>query len=222
MGESKNFHIRLKQACDDNVTIPEKGSGRQVWFARKLNVSEEAVRKWFTGEARPRVDMMDHLSKLLGVDTAWLSLGVAPELNRVEHRAWSERAEGMVYVLFGHLLAVGAHCAFPSKSDSRADLIDFYAIYRGQQLALHVSVAREISKHNYVFPIPRKWNECIVVGMIPVGTFAITVLQMHGEDLQKHIHKKAGNYELNVTKVGSEYLTGDTKWPLARTDLMLQ
>lgn len=219
MSDPKNFHVRLKQACDDVSIIPEKGAGRQVWVAKKLHVSEEAVRKWFTGESRPRVDKMDALAALLNVDAAWLSLGVSPELSRVEQRAWTEKAEGLVYVLFGHITAQGGHCAFPSKTDPSRDVVDFYAIIRGQQLAVHVSVGREISKHTWLMPIPRKWQDVFVVGGVQTQDFVTEWLVMPHDMIDRFKSRKGGAHELAITKTGGQFLTGDEKWPMLKHDL---
>jgi hypothetical protein len=54
MGRPEDFYRRLKKICDESAMIPPYGHGRQVHIATKLKVSQEAVRKWFTGDARPR------------------------------------------------------------------------------------------------------------------------------------------------------------------------
>lgn len=53
------FSKRLTQACDDNPLIPDYDHGRQVTIANKLEVSQEAVRKWFTGDSVPRSSFVD-------------------------------------------------------------------------------------------------------------------------------------------------------------------
>lgn len=221
MSDPKNFYLRLKQACDDNRLIPEKGAGRQVWLAKKLHVSEEAVRKWFTGEARPRVDKMDSLAALLGVDSAWLSLGVSPELTRVEQRVWSETAEGLVYVVMGFFMVGGASCAFPTKNDPRGDAVDFYAILKGQQLAVHVSAAREISKGTYVMPIPRQYESVYIVGGVPNQATNADFISMPHILIERHKKRKGSAFEVIVTKNAGEFISGDDVWPKLKKGLVL-
>ena len=45
-----DFAKRLTQACDESPIVPEHGRGRQVYLAKKLKVTQEAVRKWLVGE----------------------------------------------------------------------------------------------------------------------------------------------------------------------------
>ena len=70
-----NFKERLEKACDTCVDIPPFGRGRQTIIAKKLGVSAEAVRKWFSGESTPRPKTMKALAKTLGEDYVWLALG---------------------------------------------------------------------------------------------------------------------------------------------------
>ena len=52
-----NFAKRLLEACNASDEIPEYGKGQQTHLASLLNVSQEAVRKWFAGETVPRASM---------------------------------------------------------------------------------------------------------------------------------------------------------------------
>lgn len=70
-----SFNKRLKEACESNTDIPSYGAGRQSIIAKKMGVSSEAVRKWFSGESTPRPQAMKALAKILGVDHVWLALG---------------------------------------------------------------------------------------------------------------------------------------------------
>lgn len=69
------FKDRLVKACNEHPDIPPFGSGRQTVIAKKIGVSQEAVRKWFVGEAKPRPRAMSALAKFLKVDNLWLSMG---------------------------------------------------------------------------------------------------------------------------------------------------
>ena len=83
---TNTFAQRFTQACDDSVIIPPYGKGRQVAIAKRLNVTQEAVRKWFAGESIPRPTTVRALAEYLQVDEPWLVLGIKPEFDRAEKR----------------------------------------------------------------------------------------------------------------------------------------
>ena len=90
------FKDRLRQACDDSAIIPEYGKGRQVAVAKRLGVTQEAVRKWFSGEAVPKSDKMRELADYLEVDEGWLALGLRPEMGRDDRRKANRQSSGAV------------------------------------------------------------------------------------------------------------------------------
>tara|TARA_S200000501_G_scaffold183263_1_gene172625 strand:- start:2382 stop:3074 length:693 start_codon:yes stop_codon:yes gene_type:complete len=55
--------------------LPEPGRGASSYVAKKLGVSNEAVRKWVEGETQPRAHYVRNLADLLKVDYVWLSIG---------------------------------------------------------------------------------------------------------------------------------------------------
>jgi len=77
-----DFAARLGKACDLQAECPPLHRGRLVWIRQKLeadfneNVSLETVRKWLSGEAKPRPEKTKMLAALLGVDLAWLQIGM--------------------------------------------------------------------------------------------------------------------------------------------------
>lgn len=213
MGKPEDFHRRLTQACDDNPNIPPYGHGRQVWVAKKVNVTQEAVRKWFTGEARPRTDKMRLIANLLEVDEAWLALGIAPEMDRKEKRDHHARIDGAVHLLFGMFSLAGGHCAFPSEKDSRSSYVDFYVIIRGAQLAVHVCVGRETSRGQYEFVIPHEHQHVVCIGVIPQSGMRFNLIDLKDELVEAHKSKKGGDYSVTVSYRDSKYATGRDEWP---------
>ena len=69
------FKQRFTEACEASDVIPVFGKGRQTYVAKSLGVSQEAVRKWFSGESVPRRKSAAKLAKLLDVRYSWLMLG---------------------------------------------------------------------------------------------------------------------------------------------------
>lgn len=214
---NKEFSQRLAQACDNLSTIvPPYGHGRQVFIARNLKVTQEAVRKWFTGDSRPKVNKMKELAALLEVDEAWLSLGVEPELDRREKRIHSEKTEGAVYVLFGLLTMSGGHCAFPGPKDPRAEYVDFYTILRGTQTAVHASVGREVSRGVYHFHVPQQYHDVKCIGVLHQGGMRIQLIDLRHELVDKHRQRKGGLFLVPVHKRENGYYTGSDEWPRIR------
>lgn len=208
------FSKRLNQACNQLGTVPEYGQGRQVFIARKMKVTQEAARKWFSGDARPKVNKMKELANLLDVDEAWLALGVEPELDRREKRAHGDRTEGAIYAVFGILTLAGGHCAFPSAKDPRAEYVDFYTIMRGTQAAFHVSLAMEVSKGVYQFVVPSQYAEVRCVGLIRHTDFQSDFIDLRHGLLAKHKQRKGGGYAVTLNRRKDGYHTGSDTWPV--------
>lgn len=59
----------------DLLNIPEKGKNRQKLFGEKFGVSQEAARKWLSGEAIPTDERCILISKEAGVSYEWLKTG---------------------------------------------------------------------------------------------------------------------------------------------------
>lgn len=206
------FAQRLTQACDDSKVVPEFGKGRQVSIARRMKVSQEAVRKWFTGEAVPKQDKMKELADFLEVDEAWLALGLKPELDRTEKLSKRRVVEGAVHMVAGMIMIEGGNVAFPSEKDPRREYIDLYAIMRGTQMALHVSVATELSAGRFEMVVPRNYADVRCIGFIPVAGGNFHLLELDIEKLEEHKKKKAGDWAIVVGRVEGRYYTGEDEW----------
>lgn len=77
------FAHRLRKAVEGVKDIPDFGQGQQqTWLRERLGVSAEAVRKWFSGEARPRPPMMKQLAALLD-DSRRMMQGWADTLDQL-------------------------------------------------------------------------------------------------------------------------------------------
>lgn len=213
MGKPEDFPRRLKQVCDESQIVPPYGHGRQVYVSRKLKVTQEAVRKWFTGEARPRTGKMRELAKLLEVDEAWLSLGINPEMDRAEKRLHSGRVEGSVYLLFGMFTLAGGHCAFPSENDSRRGFVDFYTIIHGTQAAIHACAGRNVSKNRFEFVVPREWKEVRCIGVLPLPGMKFHIIDLDARLLEEHVTRKGGDFAVLIDYINNEYTSGSDVWP---------
>lgn len=209
----KPFAQRLNIACDGHPHIPPYGHGRQTWVKEKLDVSHEAVRKWFVGETRPRPAKMRELARVLEVDEAWLSLGIVPDATNEEKRVRTGQVEGAVNCVAGLVQLNGGHIAFPGPKDPRGGFVDFYAIIKGSQYAVNVSLAKHITNGTYRFTIPKEYDQCKVAGVIHVLPLRIHCVSLTHEIIDEFKVRKGGYFELTVNRVGSEYFIGDTKVP---------
>ncbi len=216
-GMETTFAQRFKQACDDSPIIPEHGRGRQVSIAKRLGVTQEAVRKWFSDEAKPRPDKMRELAEYLEVEEPWLALGIKPELDRNEKRRALNKLEGAVQLVAGLILLEGGTCAWPKPNDQRAPYTDLYVIMRGSQWALHVSLAREVSDAHYEIKIPREYRDVKVVAVLQDTPGRYNFLDLPVELIEKHKQRRAGDFVIAVSKIENKYHTGATQWPRFKT-----
>ena len=176
-----DFAQRLAQACDAHSHVPSLHSGRLTWIQRQLaerydmSVSVETVRKWASGEAKPRPPKMEKLAQLLEVDVAWLSMGAGGSLSDRDRRVMNAMADGVVNVVAGLIQMDGGHVAFPEADDVRAksDHVDLHAIIKGAKYDLHVSLG-EPEGRTIRFAVPTNYAAMVVLGIVRQGfTFEI-------------------------------------------------
>lgn len=211
------FRDRLDVACRQCPDCPQ-GHGRQAWVRRKLNVSAEAVSKWFSGDSRPLPDKMKKLAELLGVDEAWLSLGREPEMTPTAARARQFQLAGCANVLMGLLQASGAQVAPPHPGDPAAGYVSFYAILGGTHLAVHVALARRDPDVGIVFTVPVEFEACLVVGAIPLDDIHIEFAKIPPHVVKQHGQSRGGYIELVAHHARSGYRVGNNR--LARIEYL--
>jgi transcriptional regulator with XRE-family HTH domain len=208
-----DFAKRLIQACDDNPLIPDYGHGRQVTIAEKLDVSQEAVRKWFNRESVPRAKKMKLLAEYLGVSEQWLALGVKPTLDRTAQREMTRVTKGAVHMLAGLIALEGGNFAFPSPDDARSKFVDLYVIKDGFKTDFHVSVGRRLGETNaYEFMIPREFNEVHILGLVYLPGGEIEWINMPKGAIDKNKEAADGIYRIIAERDSGKYSSGSDKW----------
>lgn len=212
MSRDKAFAQRLNTACDGHPHIPPYGQGRQTWIKENLGVSHEAVRKWFTGESRPRPDKLKMLAAVCEVDEAWLALGITPDLTPVEQKVRNAENEGAVNVVTGLLQMNGSRCAFPSDKDPNASYVDVYAIQRGVQLAIHISLAKVMAANQLKFVVPKEYEHCRVIGIVHARANRVHLLNMTHDMIDRYKTRKGGFYEIVVNYREGHYYSGEDRW----------
>ncbi len=214
---TEGFVKRLNQACDDVPhIIPPHGEGRQIVLAKKMGMSQEGVRKWFAGEAMPRREAMRKLAQLLEVEEPWLALGITPEITEAEKRVNARNVEGAVLLVMGLMMLAGAQVAQPGDRDPNKGFVDFYAIMRGIQFAMHVSLARRISEGHYRVIVPREYAHTRLVGVIPVGKGRFEFIDMPTRMVSEHKMRKSGGFVVTVNRIDGRYVTGSHTWQRIR------
>lgn len=159
----KEFSARLNMACENNPHAPS-GWGVQAWLRRELTkegvkVYPESVRRWFAGESRPKIEMMSVVARILGVDEAWLSLGIKPASTPNQKAKLNTMATGAINLVAAQIQLSGGVIADP-EVDGDADV---FAIVRGKQLAITVRLAENESA--FVLSVPARPK--ITIAVVP-------------------------------------------------------
>lgn len=182
----EEFSHRLRQACENNPNVPDLNHGRLAWFADEFDsrygvtVTGETVRKWLAGLARPHPhSKVEQLAEILRVDVAWLATGARQNVTRKQIEAKRSTASGAVNVVAGLIQMSGGHPAFPKDDDAFAkdNHIDLYAILRGVQHAIHVTVAGPNGK----VEIPVDMDNAKIVVLMPKAELTFEVYRVTRE-----------------------------------------
>lgn len=209
------FSQRLTQACDDNPLIPDYGHGRQVTIANKLGISQEAVRKYFSGDAVPRRKKMEKLAEYLGVSIEWLSLGITPTLDRTAKKEMVRVVKGAIHMLAGMIALEGGNFAFPTPDDTKK-YIDLYSIKDGQKVDFHVSVGRKINENerisDYEFVIPREYDQVYILGLVYLQGGEIEWINTPKSIIDKHFETADNYFKVTAQRDNGKYSSGNDKW----------
>lgn len=179
------FARRLEQAADLHPHCPPKHRGRLDWVRERLaekgeTVSNETVRKWFAGEAKPRPDKGALLAEIMQVDVAWLQMGIDVQFTPREKKVRNALAEGAVNVVAGLIEMDGGHPAFPEEDGP----VDLHAIIKGAKYDLHVSAGERDGKM-LRFVVPSIRENVIVLGLVRDG-LALEIYEIAEDVIEKH------------------------------------
>lgn len=195
-----DFARRMVQACDGNTNVPLPNYGRLGWFVKELEklgaeVTQETIRKWFAGEARPRPKMLAKLAQVLKVDEAWLSVGKTPELSEKEAKVRNASADGVVNLVAGMIQMCGGRPAFPLDDDKFAqkNKVDLYAIIRGAQYPFHVVLVQDGKA-----VIPTEAKDAFVLGVQHIGEIAYKLFELDWEGVEAVGRRKGGAIEVEL------------------------
>jgi|AntRauTorcE11898_2_1112593.scaffolds.fasta_scaffold02948_2 transcriptional regulator with XRE-family HTH domain len=204
MADHHAFSKRLQTACDNNVNVPPYGKGLQTWLSKRLGVSQEAVRRWFYAESRPRPQLLSQLSAVLEVDESWLALGTTNASKSSKRQAYSDKADGAAYVCFGLLRAAGYACAFADNNDP----FDFHAIKKGEHFFLSAAAARPKSKNIYITHASN-FEKASHLSVLFHESGAFEVVQLPWSLIQRAGRLTSENWELELRAAGDGSYTLD-------------
>lgn len=158
------FAQRLQMACSDHPDIPDYGKGLQTELSKRMKVSQEAVRKWLSGESQPRQAAMIRLAKLLDVEYVWLALGTS-ETEFSQLKRVSARHDGAVHALIAFLILKGYNVAFSTDETDRADI---HAIGHGVQRNLSVVLMERVGERHCQISVAMPDESVSLIAAMPI------------------------------------------------------
>lgn len=203
---AKAFAARLISACDSCAHIPPPYQGRQTYIAGKISVSQEAVRKWLAGIAMPKRPKMEALATLLGVDYAWLSLGIKPEASMDSKRLAGKVVEAGAMLVAGKISLYGGTCSFPEPGE--AEGVHLFAILKGRMLSIHVCSFRKTIPGIFEISIPSNFEKLTMVGFTSEGD-CYKMFDIPAELINQYKVLRADDYTVTIELVDGSYFVGD-------------
>lgn len=200
-----DFAERFQLACEGNPHVPPQHYGRLGWIVKEMKsrfdikTTPETVRRWSSGEARPRTDKLRALAQLLQVDQAWLALGQQPTDTPKERRLRDAERDGAVNLLAGAIRMCGGNPAFPTDDDTQAkeNLTDLFAIIKGAQYAIHVTTP-VIEGDKMTFAIPVKARNSLALAVVMEPRLQFSFYELPWDQVEELGQMKSGNYHLEV------------------------
>jgi len=208
-----SFQNRLNEACSVSPEVPRFGKGQQTYIARELGCSQEAVRKWFSGESIPRAKMGQKLAKFLDVSYAWLVMGATyGEVDVAIKQA--KNHDAAVYAAVAYSIVRGAGVSI-CGDEHCADMI---VINNGSMTHVSARGAVETNEKNVFLVTFRKIQikECTTVAVFNEitkdGVVKSTYLEIAKELWQRDCVNVVGNEAtLTFSRKGNSYEAAGVK-----------
>jgi len=197
------FAQRLQMACADHPDIPDYGKGLQTELAKSMKVSQEAVRKWLSGESQPRQPAMIRLAKILDVEYVWLALGTS-ETQFAQLKQVSAKHDGAVHALIAFLILKGYNVAFPSHDTDRADI---HAIGHGVQRNLSVVLMERVADKHCRITTPMPDESISLIAAMPIhdvpsrphhNSLIYDFLWITSDQIKAHGQRTGSRWELDI------------------------
>ncbi len=207
----QEFKDRLRKVCQDNPDIPLFNKGQQTFIAQKVGVSQEAVRKWFHGESKPKAAAARKLASLLQTDYLWLMMG--SEHGEIEvKKIAARRQDSAVYAFMSYLIDHGHSAAFDLDDND----VDIVSIVKGTQQRFSV-MAAEVVEDGLIARFVSTGltsSDSIVAVRTGNSSLAFDFLIISSEIWKSKAVKKGNMSALSITNPSKRsYLAGKTKIP---------
>lgn len=196
---TQEFSSRLRRAIEGHPLAPPTPYGQQAWLLEKLNkeanveVSRNAMSKWFNGQARPRSDNIRKIAQVLKVDEVWLSLGRKPTV-KSETPENAAKLRGSTLLLAGLIEAKGGRVTFPGPDHAPVDLTVNIA---GRSLDLIVVTLTESGgKYSAVVNEPTGDARVVAVGVNQFTENCPTTMCVEVYDLTDVPRQKFGGFSV--------------------------
>jgi transcriptional regulator with XRE-family HTH domain len=201
--DNVEFSKRLTLAADRSDGVPRINGGRFSHIMRQMKiqghpVSRETIRKWFSGEARPRADKMPALATVLKVDEAWLAVGKSPSSLPAVSKALEVHNEAGVNLVMGIMGLAGATCALPDSNDPLSDSVHFYAILNGRQKRVFVTVGQR-TKDNVRFHGPGNFDGICTIAVVQTDFSRFSLFEITPKEISKNARSRGGYVEFSGT-----------------------
>jgi len=207
---TEGFARRLTSTCDNHPHVPPLHRGRLTWLQTELDnrfgleVSTETIRRWFAGDSLARPAKMARLAELLGVDVAWLSLGVESSISFKERRMRDATADGAVNVVAGLIQMDGGKPAFPADDDTRARKhgVDLYAIIKGVNYSLHVTGGEQQVDGTWKFTFAASHDGIVILGLVREG-MTFRIFEVSASDVETYGERRNGGITVTVPSLAA-------------------
>lgn len=213
----KAFGRRLTEASDNSRDIPEFNKGRYVWIRDQMGrlgqpVTVESIRKWYSGEARPRPEKMKALARVIRVDEGWLSLGLTPLMTPEQKATRNIFAEGSINLVAGMMQISGANIAFVDPKAPEAAFADFHVIMRGRAYLIKIAVG-VLSEGKFKFALPNEFERVQVIGVVKLSAGNFQILRIPTAVIRKHARDRGAYKEIIAVNNGGELTVGKDVLP---------
>jgi transcriptional regulator with XRE-family HTH domain len=199
----REFAKRMEQACETHPLCPPMHHGRLGWIAEQLEkkfgrkTTIESIRRWISGEARPRLETLNELAELFGVDSAWLALGTTPDFDPKDRKVRKAEVSGSVGLLASVIQMSGGHPAFPDDGDDKSS-VDLYAVIRGAHYRFKVMLGTSDADGRLSFTVPADLDGTIAIGVQQLDNFSYAFYEIEDEVIALG-DRKGGYSVLTVT-----------------------
>lgn len=204
-----DFAERFTKVVDSHPLVPAVNFGRLQWLANRLEqfggpkLYPETIRRWFSGQSRPRPAVLTIIAEMLDVDEAWLAVGTGAAVDARQRRLRNLMVDGVVNVVAGLIQMDGSHPAFPSEG--KLGPVDIHVIIKGAKYDIHVALGTALDGDRFQFTVPADNGDLMVLGVVPTEGFGFDILELDGDLLTQSGVAKSRQVTLDLDYTDGDY-----------------